>query len=186
MEEKLRITQVLYFRYLCLMKSAIIKTSRLTLSEFQLTDAPFVLTLLNTPTWLQYIGDRGVKNLADAEKYIEQKLIKSYRENGFGLYMVSLKEEIPIGMCGLVNRPTLEDVDIGFAMLPKYAGKGYGFESAKAVLEWARDELKLNRIVGITVPDNKYSIKLLEKIGLQFEEKMDQGEEVLLLFGIDF
>ncbi|MCR9288440.1 MAG: GNAT family N-acetyltransferase [Bacteroidetes bacterium] len=164
----------------------IIETNRLIITEFQNKDAAFVLTLLNTPTWLKYIGDRGVKTLEDAEKYIDQKLIKSYQDFGYGMYLVQLKDETPIGMCGLVNRPTLEDVDIGFAMLPAYAGKGFGYESAKAVLDFSKTQLKIPRIVGITVPDNTDSIKLLEKIGLVFEQKMDSNGEELLLFGINF
>jgi RimJ/RimL family protein N-acetyltransferase len=164
----------------------ILETKRLIICEFQLKDADFILKLLNTPTWIEFIGDRGVHDLKDAEKYISEKLIKSYRSNGFGLYMVKLKDETPIGMCGLVNRPTLKDVDIGFAMLPEYAGKGYGYESSKAILDWAKDELKLNRVVGITVMDNENSINLLEKLGLNFEKTIDSDGEELCLFGINF
>ena len=164
----------------------ILETTRLILTEFTIDDAPFVLELLNTPSWLKYIGDRGVKNLQDAQNYTEEKLIKSYRKNGYGLYLVNLKaKNKPIGMCGLVNREGLEDVDIGFAILPEYERQGFGYESAISVMDYAKNQLNLKRIVGITVPKNKGSIKLLEKIGLHFEKKLDWGEEKeeLLLFG---
>ncbi len=164
----------------------ILETKRLIISEFTLKDAPFVLKLLNTPTWLKYIGDRKVKTLEDAEKYISEKLIKSYQTNGYGLFLVALKEgNASIGMCGLVNREDLDDVDIGFAMLPEYERMGFGYESASAVINYARSNLDLKRIVGITVPENLSSIKLLEKIGLSFEKKLEWGEEEeeLLLFG---
>src|SRR5690349_10812658 len=114
----------------------ILETQRLTLREFELDDAAFLLTLLNSPGWLKYIGDRNVRSIEDAEKYINDRLMSSYRTFGFGFYVVTAKDsEIPMGMCGLVKRDTLEDVDIGFAFLPEYFGKGYALESASAVLK---------------------------------------------------
>ena len=161
----------------------ILDTDRLALYEFTLDDAPFVFELMNTPTWIQFIGDRGIKTLEDAKKYILDKLIKSYADNGFGLYLVKLKEENKsIGMCGLVNRPTLDDVDIGFALMPEYEGNGFGYESATAVLKYAKKELNLKKIVAITVSENQNSIKLLQRIGLHFEKMIDSDGEELMLF----
>ena len=106
----------------------ILQTERLTLRHATTDDAAFILTLLNDPSWMKYIGDRGVRTLKEAEKYILDKLVNSYEEHGYGLYLTELKKDkTPIGICGLVNRDTLEDIDIGFAFLPDFTGKGYGY-----------------------------------------------------------
>ncbi len=161
----------------------IIETPRLILRQFTTADAPFVLALLNSDGWLQFIGDRGVRTLEDAEKYIADKFIGSYAANGFGLYEVILKSEnTPIGMCGLVNREGLEGVDIGFAMLPGFAGKGHAFEAASATLEFAKTKIGLKRVLAITMETNVRSIKLLERIGLRFDGKIMFGEEELMLY----
>lgn len=167
----------------------ILTTERLELLEFTLIDAPFILELLNSPTWIKYIGDRNIKTLADAKQYIQDKLIDSYQKHGLGLYLVKRKEDNEsIGMVGLVNRDTLEDIDVGFGMLPRYAGKGYGYEAAAAVMDYAQHTLKLKRVVAITVPYNEYSIALLKKIGLQFEKMIQSSnkQEQLMLFSLDF
>ncbi|MBD2752367.1 GNAT family N-acetyltransferase [Spirosoma validum] len=161
-----------------------LETERLLLEEFSPDDAAFMLELLNTPTWLQYIGDRGVKTLDEARQYILDGPIKSYQQFGFGPYLVKLKtNDLPIGLCGLFRRETLEDIDIGFAFLPDYAGNGYGYESASAVMTYATENLGLTRITGLTTAANQYSIRLLEKLGLRFEKKIQfraDGEESLL------
>ncbi len=167
----------------------ILKTKQLRLREFELGDAEFILELLNSPGWLEFIGNKNVNNLDDARKYIEDRTMRSYRKHGFGLSMVELKAQaLPIGMCGLVKRDTLDDVDIGFAMLPEFAGKGYGYEIASATLGYAKDELGLKRIVAITVDYNKASIALLQKIGLKYEKTINipNDDEELLLFGVNF
>lgn len=134
-------------------------------------DAEFILELLNEPSFLQYIGDRGVRSLDDAREYIANGPMASYEEHGFGLYLTVLKEQgDPIGICGLLKRETLDDVDIGFAFLPRYWSKGYALESALAVMAYGRDELGLQRIVAITAPDNDASIRLLEKLDMRFEK----------------
>lgn len=162
----------------------IIETDRLILRKFTLEDAAFMLELLNTPAFLKYIGDRGVRSLVDARKYIKEGPLKSYQNFGFGFYVVELlRQKISIGMCGLVKRPTLEDIDIGFAFLPAHIGKGYGYESASAVMEYAERELQLNRIVAITAKNNQNSIRLLEKIGMAFEKMIQfppDNEEIML------
>ena len=163
----------------------IIETNRLILRKFILDDAGFVLELLNSPSWLKYIGDRNVKNLEDAKNYISDKLISSYIKNGFGLYEIILKKDnIPVGMCGLIKRETLENIDLGFALSPVFTGNGYAFEAAFATLNYAKTVLKLERIIAITTTENKNSIKLLEKLKFVFEKmvRFSNEEEDLMLF----
>lgn len=151
-------------------------------------DAEFMLQLLNEPSWLRFIGDRGVRTLDDARAYILNGPVEMYERLGFGFYIVELKKsEIPIGICGLVKREYLDDVDIGYALLPQYWAKGYAYEAASAVLKYAMDELKFKRIVAITSPDNHKSAGLLEKLGLRFERMvMPPGAETQVkLFAID-
>ncbi|MBL6445334.1 GNAT family N-acetyltransferase [Fulvivirga sp. 29W222] len=149
---------------------SVLETERLTLFKLVLEDAPFILRIVNEPSWLQYIGDKKVRDLEGAEKYIEDGPLKSYKANGFGLYLVKLKNGTPIGLCGILNRDALRDPDIGFAFLPEYTGMGYAYESAFAVLTYGKTVLGLNRIVAITSPDNFRSGKLLEKLGLKFSK----------------
>ena len=161
------------------------ETERLIICRLSTDDAGFIFELLNTASWLQYIGDRGIKSLDDAKKYIVNGPVKSYETFGFGLYLVKLKNEnTPVGICGLIKRETLEDVDIGFAFLPEHTGKGYALESAAATMTYAKTNLGLNRIVAITTEDNHSSINLLKKIGLTFEKliKLAGEETELLLF----
>lgn len=156
----------------------VLETERLILRQLTIDDAEFVLELLNERSFLQYIGDRGVRNLEDARQYILNRLITSYERNGFGLYLVELREgRIPIGISGLVKRAKLPDPDIGFAFLPAYWSKGYALESAAAVMNYTRDVLGLNRILAITSPDNEASAKLLGKIGLRFERLIKLSED---------
>ena len=163
----------------------VFETDRLTLREFVLDDAPFVRELVNEPGWKKYIGDRGVNSVEDARGYIQRALLDSYAKNGFGLWAVELKEagEL-IGMCGLIKRDTLEDVDIGFALLERFEGNGYAREAANATLELAQDRLGIRRIVAITTQDNLRSGSLLERIGMHFEKLIDDGGEQLRLFAI--
>ena len=163
----------------------VLETERLILRRLSTDDAQFVLELLNEPSFLRYIGDRGVRNLEQAVQYILDRLVASYERNGFGLYLVELKESgIPIGISGLVKRDSLPDADIGFAFLPAYWSKGYAIESAAAVMNHAREDLGLTRIVAITSPDNEASEKLLGKIGLRFERliKLSEDAEEVKLF----
>jgi RimJ/RimL family protein N-acetyltransferase len=147
-------------------------------------DAPFILELVNDPAWIQFIGDKGVRNLEDAKNYIVNGPVAMYNTIGFGLYLVERKEDLmPLGMCGLIKRDSLEDVDIGFAFSEKSRSKGYGYESASAVIAYGTNELGLKRIVAITSIDNTDSGKLLEKVGLRFEKIISDSEEELKLFG---
>lgn len=164
----------------------ILETERLILREITINDASFILALLNSKGWLQFIGDRNVQNIFDAENYIAERFLKGYIHNGFGLYLVAIKSSnISIGLCGLIKRETLEDIDIGFAFLPEYNGLGYAYEAAKATRQFAFETLKINRLVAITTPDNVSSIKLVEKIGMQFEKKfLFEEKEEVFLFGL--
>jgi len=167
----------------------ILETERLLLRQFSTEDAEFILELLNEPSFIQNIGDRGVRTLADASSYILNGPVASYVKNGFGLYLVSLKEtNESIGMCGLIKRDSLEDVDIGYAFLPKFWCRGYAVESAQAVKAYAKDGLGLKRIVAITDPANEGSIRILEKLGLRFEKmvRLSEDDIELKLFAVDF
>ena len=164
----------------------ILETERLSLRRLTPDDAQFILELLNQPSFLRYIGDKGVRNSEDAIQYIQTGPVASYDRFGFGLYLVELKESgTPIGMCGLLKRETLADVDVGFAFLPDYWSRGYAFEAAAAVMTYGREVLGLRRIVAITSLDNAASIKLLEKIGLRFERliKLTEDQPEVRLFG---
>jgi RimJ/RimL family protein N-acetyltransferase len=145
-------------------------TARLRLRPLTEDDDAFIVALLNDPAFRRYIGDRGVRTPEDARGYIRRGPVASYERFGFGLLLVALRDSgTPIGICGLLKRDTLPDADIGFAFLPDYCGKGYGFESASAVLADGRASFGLRRIVAITDPENVPSIRLLEKLGLVFE-----------------
>jgi len=149
-----------------------IETDRLILSEFSLDDAPFILEMLNDPAWLEFIGDRSVKTLDDARDYIANKLQKAFREFGFGMLLVELKDGTPIGTCGLLKREYLDDLDIGFAFLPAFRGKGYALEAASATIEWGKKNLGMKRILAFTDANNAASITLIKKLGLEFERLM--------------
>ena len=164
----------------------IIQSARLNFRELELHDAQFMLELLNEAGFLRFIGDKGVRTLQDAREYILKGPIDSYRNFGFGLYLTSLRESAaPIGICGLVKREALPDVDVGFAFLARYWSKGYAAEAAGAVLAYGRNTLRLGRIVAITAPDNHGSIAVLEKIGLRIEGRVKLAEDgaELMLFG---
>lgn len=167
----------------------VIETERLMLRRLSTDDAGFIFELLNEPSFLRYIGDRGVKNIEDARRYILVGPVASYERNGFGLYMVELKESrVPVGMCGLIKREGLPAPDIGFAFLPAHWSKGYAVESASSVVAYARDALGLKRILAITTQDNDSSINVLRKIGLRFERliRLSEDEPELNLFALDF
>jgi RimJ/RimL family protein N-acetyltransferase len=148
-----------------------LETDRLIVRPITLDDAPFILTLLNEPSFLRYIGDKQVRTVEDARQYILNGPVASYERHGFGLCLMELRESnTPVGMCGILKRDELPDPDIGFALLPDFWNKGLAFEAAAAVLKDARERLKLNRILAITSLDNEASINLLERLGLKFQE----------------
>ncbi|HMV86569.1 MAG TPA: GNAT family N-acetyltransferase [Blastocatellia bacterium] len=166
----------------------ILETERLTLRRLCEADATFILKLLNEPSFLQYIGDKGVRTLDDARSYILAGPMEMYARLGFGLYLVQAKADgRSMGICGLIKRDTLPGVDIGFAFLPEFWGKGYAYEAAAAALNYGRDTLGFKRIVAITSPDNAASGRLLEKLGLRFERmiRLSEGAAEIRLFGSD-
>ena len=150
-----------------------ITTERLIISEITINYASFYLELVNDPTHLQFIPDKKIYSIADAENHITTKIIKEYQNQGFGFYLVSLKsDKTPIGMCGLIDRDGLDTLDIGFSFLKKYRGKGFAFESSKAILEFAKNTLKVNEIAAITTLDNVKSANLLERLGFKFSKNI--------------
>lgn len=152
----------------------VLETQRLLLRPFTVDDAPFALALLNEPSFLHFIGDKKVRSLEDARQYLLNGPIASYAQHDFGLLCVDLRDShTPIGMCGLLKREDLPHPDIGFAFLPDYWGQGFAFEAATAVMNDARERLKLNQILAIVNPDNDASIKLLERLGLTFQHAKD-------------
>jgi RimJ/RimL family protein N-acetyltransferase len=152
----------------------VLETTRLNLRWLTADDAPFLLGLLNQPSFIANIGDRGVRTVEAAREYGEKGPIASYHEHGYGLYLVERKDDgAALGLCGLVKRPFLADPDIGFAYLPDYWSQGYALEAARAVMQHARQTLGIIRVVAIVSPGNEPSIRLLRKLGLQFERMMD-------------
>jgi len=166
----------------------ILETERLILRQLTTDDAEFILGLLNEPSFIRNIGDRNVRTIDDACAYILNGPVTSYAKNGFGLYLVQLKETgESIGMCGLIKRDTLDDVDIGYALLPRYWSKGYAVEAARATMAYGKDVIGLKRLVGIVDPTNEGSIRVLEKIGLRYEKmvRLSEDDIDLKLFGAE-
>lgn len=147
-------------------------------------DAPFVLALANEPSFLEYIGDRGLRTVADAERYIETGPWTQYQAQGFGLWLVQRRDtRESIGICGLLKRPALSDPDIGFAFRPAFWSKGYAFEAASAVVALARDRFHAPRLLAIVSPSNTPSIRLLSKLGMTYERTVrlsDRSPEIAL------
>lgn len=148
----------------------ILRTDRLTLRELAESDADFIHGLLNEPSFLRYIGDRGVRTPEDARAYIRNGPMASYAAHGFGLWLVVRNEDgAPLGMCGLLKREALDDVDLGFAYRPAFWRQGYAVEAGRAVLDLARDRFGLERVVAITLEENTGSIAVLQRLGFAFE-----------------
>lgn len=163
----------------------ILETERLALRKFTLDDDAFMFRLLTSPGWLKFIGDRNIKTHDDAKKYIATGFFDSYDKFGFGPYVVQLKGTLePVGMCCLIKRDALEDVDIGYALLDEFAGKGYAYEATVATLNYAIKDLGIKKIVAITDTDNVSSIKLIKKLGMHFEKMvlLPGEKEELFLF----
>ena len=163
----------------------IAETKRLIISKISLDDAPFLLKLVNTPNYIKYIGDKKIRTLKDAEKHIKDTHFKSYKTHEFGFYKVLYKEEnnVTIGTCGLLKRTQLQDVEIGFGFLPEYESRGFGYESSTAIMKLAKTHFNIDKLTAITLPENNNSIKLLEKLGLEYEKRIkpfDDDEELLL------
>jgi RimJ/RimL family protein N-acetyltransferase len=163
----------------------ILETERLILRQMRAEDGEFIFELVNEAAFIRNIGDKGVRTLDDARNYILTGPVASYAKFGFGLYLVALRETgEAIGICGLLKRDSLEDVDIGFALLERFRKKGFAYEAAAAVMGYGRNALGLKRIVAITSADNEGSMRVLEKIGLRFEKmiRMPGSDEDTRLF----
>lgn len=161
----------------------IVSTERLILKEFQWSDTAFFLELVNTKGWLQFIGDRNIRTVKDAENYLQDKITPSYAKNGFGFYAIQITEtQEVIGMCGLVKRPFLAYADLGYTLLLEYEGFGYAFEASKAILQLAIKQLHFTVLNAIVKEDNQKSVQLLEKLGFEHQDKIKtpEGDEVLL------
>lgn len=161
----------------------ILESKRLRLRKLVLQDASFILKLLNSPTWLQFIGDRDVKSVADAQSYLVNGPLMSYAALGYGLWLIEFKENaIPVGMCGLLKRPYLDYADIGYALLPEHAGYGYATEIVEATARYAFANLGMDGIAAITTTANSRSINVLKKTGFKYKGPIadEQNREMLL------
>ena len=157
--------------------SVVLGTPRLSLRDLAPGDSAFLLELMNEPPYLENIGDRGVRTLGDAARYIEEKYTASYARHGFGLYLVERVDgAVPMGICGLVKRDALDHPDLGFAFLRRFWSMGYATEAATATLRHARDALRLPYLYGLVSPGNARSIRLLENLGLRHLRSMDAGQ----------
>lgn len=155
-----------------------IETARLTLLKMDENDAAFILRLVNEPSFLRYIGDRGVRTLDDARRYIADGPMAGYSSYGYGLLrVVRTADGANVGMCGVLKRDTLPEPDIGFAFFPEHWSQGYAFESAGAVMKYAREVQRLGRILAITSIDNESSIRLLGKLGFRFDRLIAVGDD---------
>jgi RimJ/RimL family protein N-acetyltransferase len=167
----------------------ILETERLVLRWLGPDDAAFILQLVNEPAWVRYIGDKGIRTVEDARNYIENGPVAMYQRLGFGLYLVELRESAePIGICGLIKRESLEEIDLGFALLSAFRGKGFAFEAAAAVMEYGRRAFAIPRLLAITSQDNHVSARLLEKLGFRFERlaQLEADTAEVKLFAADF
>jgi len=148
-------------------------TQRLKFREANEADAAFFLKLMNEPDYHRYIGNRQISDLTKAANYVREKLIQSYRSNGFGLWLVTrLSDGEPLGICGIVERDGFDGPDLGYAFLAEHGGSGFAREAAHAVQKHAERELELTQLLAIVTPDNSRSVKLLQKLGFTRSDEM--------------
>jgi RimJ/RimL family protein N-acetyltransferase len=156
----------------------IIETARLKIRELTVDDAEFIFGLVNEPSFLENIGDKGVRNPEDARKFILEGPWANHRDRGYGQFMVELKKSgDPIGICGILYREALEVSDVGGAFFPRFWRQGFAYEAACAVMEYGRSKLGIDRIVGLTKEENTASIRLLEKLGMSFEKTVKMSDD---------
>ncbi|HRC86450.1 MAG TPA: GNAT family N-acetyltransferase [Thermoanaerobaculia bacterium] len=168
--------------------SLLAETSRLVLRELELTDTELILRLVNEPSFLANIGDRGVRSLEDARRYLEAGPLASYRQHGHGLNLVLLRESgRPIGICGLLRRERLPAPDLGYALLPEYWHQGYALEACRAVLADGRERFGYRRLLAIVSPGNDPSIRVLERLGFTRvgEHEEPPGSSAALLYELE-
>ena len=154
----------------------VLDTERLAMRPLRDGDAPFILELLNDRDWIRFIGDRNVRTLDDARGYIG-RVLKSQEKFGFSLLHTALRDGTPAGLCGLIKRDAYEHVDLGFAFLPAFRGKGYAAEAGAAVRDYGIEVLGLGRLVAFTDPENQSSCKLLQRLGFAYEGLIPWGED---------
>jgi RimJ/RimL family protein N-acetyltransferase len=167
----------------------VLYTKRLNIRPITIDDAPFILKLMNSPKWLKYIGDRNVHSIEEAETYIKEKALSQFKKHGHTNNVVIRKEDqTKIGTCGIYHRDGKDEVDIGFAFLPPYEGKGYAFEASNELMKFAKNQLKLNSIKAYTLEENKSSRKLLERLGLELvgTGNLPNNDEELLMYQREF
>jgi RimJ/RimL family protein N-acetyltransferase len=156
----------------------IVETKRLSIRDITLDDAQFIFRLVNEPSFVSHIGDKGVRNLNDAQRFITEGYWTNQERPGYGMFLVELKDGgDPIGGCGLLYRKALDVTDIGFAFLPEYWNRGFAYEAAKAILEYGYATLEVEKIVGLTSKDNRGSINLLKKLGMDFERTVKMSDD---------
>ena len=163
------------------------ETERLLLKPISLEDAELIFELLNSPKWIKHIGDRNIKSIKDAKKYIRTKMLPQQIRIGFSVYTLVIKQNyIKIGTCGLYDRDGIDGIDIGFALLPEYEKKGYAFDSSKKLMNVAFNEFGIKEISAITTEENISSNKLLHRLGFQLNgiTKLPNDDEELLLYKI--
>ncbi|WP_194437911.1 GNAT family N-acetyltransferase [Vibrio fluminensis] len=154
--------------------TVVCETERLIVRHFELSDAEFIVRLLNQDSFIRYIADKNVRTEEDAINYLKQGPMASYAKYGFGLSLVVLKLcQTPIGMCGVLKRDELEHPDLGYAFLDEFAGKGYASEAAKQVLTSTMSACQLDTVLAVTLPDNLRSNKLLKAVGFEFKQPME-------------
>lgn len=167
----------------------ILETARLRLRTVETDDAAFYYALVNDPTWLEFIGDKGIRSVEQARAAIIDGPVAMQARHGHSLYVMERKQDCrALGLCGLIRRDFLPDVDIGYAIRPEHFGQGYTFEAAQAVLQLARGPLGITRVLGLTAPGNINSIRLLNKLGLRFQEikLLPPGDRPTNIYAIDF
>ncbi len=145
----------------------IAETDRTVIDTIQLTDALLFVALVNTPEWLEFIGDRGVENVERACQSLNTGFLKSYVEHGFSYDLIRDRHATELGICGFLKRPELKNADFGFALLPEFFGQGFGFEAATAVLEFGIKQFQFQVVDAVTNPENTKSKRLLTKLGFQ-------------------
>ena len=164
------------------------ETERLILKPTGIEDTEFIFQLLNSPKWIQFIGDRNVRTSDDAKIYIQNRMLPQLEKCGFSNYTVIQKEDqTKIGTCGLYSREGMENIDIGFAFLPKFEKKGFAFEAASKLFYEAKNTFKINHLDAFTTKDNYDSQKLLEKLGLKKSGliRIPNDDEELILYQIE-
>ena len=163
-----------------------LETLRLTLRRLEFDDASFLVRLLNEPSFIENIGDRGVRSIEDAHRYLREGPMAMYDKYGFGLWHVARRADgASVGMCGLLKRDNLADVDLGYAFLPEYWGQGFALEAGEATLSHGAGKFGLKRVVAVVSQGNASSIRVLEKLGFSYEGlfSMRPDEPLARLYG---